>query len=105
MARRDHHVVHVDQRAARKGGKAFDGVDEADRHSAVERQHAEDEGPRGEFGNQIVAGEITKRFAAARRVARVGIQQFEQRGGMRGVSVAGADDINHGPAKMSAFAV
>ena len=101
----DHHVVHVDEWLAGEGGKALDGVDEADRDVAVERQHAEDEGPRGEFGNQIVAGEITKRFAAARRVARLGIQQFEQRGGMRGVVVAGADDINHGVGQISAFAV
>jgi hypothetical protein len=38
VAGRDHQVVHIDQRAASKGGKAFEAVDQTHGFPAVEGQ-------------------------------------------------------------------
>ncbi len=44
---------------------------------------------------RLARAKSRERFAAARRVARVGVQQVDQRGGVCRVVVAGADNFNH----------
>jgi MFS family permease len=79
MAGKDHDVVHIDQRSARKGGKALDAIDQADRLLAIKRQHAESLRSQGEFARQVAPGMFGQRMAATGRVACVGVQQVNDR--------------------------
>lgn len=79
MAGKDHDVVHIDQRTARKGGKALDAIDQPDRLFAVKRQHAESLRAQGEFAHQVAPGMFGQGMAPSGWVACVGVQQVNDR--------------------------
>jgi hypothetical protein len=91
----DHHIVHIDQRAASEGGKPLEAVHQTDCVIPIKGQHTESLGAARQFGHQMGAGVVAEGLAPAHRIAGVGIEQLHQQLTVAGIAPVGLD-ATHG---------